>query len=275
MRRITLLTDFGTRDGYVGAVKGVLAAQAPSALVEDISHDLPPGDVRKASWVLGRYWRRYPPGTIHVVVVDPGVGTGRRALALEAHGRLHLAPDNGILSRVLAQAQGWHCVSLSPSSALPMPQSRTFHGRDLFAPAATLLATGTPLDELGPEVEDPLRLPEPRLETQGDWVVGEVVEEDRFGNLATNLPEDLARLAGGVEVGGSWVPFRATYGEVGEGELLALRDSEGRVEVAVRGGSAADRLRMGVGGEARISLRRATSDRMRRSPSSPWPDRRS
>ena len=275
MRRVTLLTDFGTRDGYVGAVKGLLAAQAPSALVEDISHDLPSGDVRKASWVLGRYWRRYPPGTIHMAVVDPGVGTGRRALALEADGRLHLAPDNGILSRVLAQAQGWRCVRLAPSSALPMPRSRTFHGRDLFAPAAALLATGGLLDDLGAEVEDPLRLPEPGWERQGEWVVGEVVEEDRFGNLATNLPEDLTRSAGGVEAGGSWAPFRETYGEVGEGELLALRDSEGRVEVAVRGGSAADRLRMGIGGTVRISLRRATSDPMQRSPSSPWPDRRS
>ena len=275
MRRITLLTDFGTRDGYVGALKGVLAAQAPSVLVEDISHDVPPGDVGKASWVLGRYWRRYPSGTIHLVVVDPGVGTERRALALEAHGRLHVAPDNGILSRVLAQAKEWRCVELVPSSSLPAPESRTFHGRDLFAPAAALLAMDGLLEDLGPEVGDPLRLPEPGWERKDDWIVGEVVEQDRFGNLATNLPEELTRWAGGVEVGGRWIPFRDTYGEVGEGDLLALRDSEGRVEVAVRGGSAADQLRLGIGDSVRISLRRATSDPMWRSPSSPGHDRRS
>lgn len=275
MGLITLLTDFGTRDGYVGAVKGVLATRAPSVRVEDITHDLSPGDVRKGSLVLGRYWRRYPPGTVHLAVVDPGVGTERRALALEAEGRFHLAPDNGILSRVLDQAQGWRCVQLVPSPSLSLSVSKTFHGRDLFAPAAALLAMGAPPEDLGPEVRDPERLTEPGWWKRGDWVVGEVVEEDRFGNLATNLPEDLARSAGGVEVGKWRAPFRETYGEADEGELLALRDSEGRVEIAVRGGSAAGRLGVGVGGVVRINLRRATSDQLQRSPSFPGPGQRS
>jgi S-adenosyl-L-methionine hydrolase (adenosine-forming) len=275
MRRITLLTDFGTRDGYVGAVKGILATQAPSALVEDISHDLPPGDIRKGSLVLGRYWLRYPPGTVHLTVVDPGVGTGRRALALQVEGHFHVAPDNGVLSQVLNQTRTWRCVSLVPAAGSPPPESRTFHGRDVFAPAAARLAAGTPLEELGPEVTDPVRHLEPRWRKTGEWLVGEVVEEDRFGNLATNLPEEMARLAGGVEAGEYGVPFRDTYGDAREGELLALRDSEGRVEIAVRGGSAADRLRMGVGGVVRISLRPTTSDQPRRSRVSPGPDRRS
>lgn len=275
MRRITLLTDFGTRDGYVGALKGVVAAHAPSVYVEDISHDLPAGDVRKGSLVLGRYWRRYPPGTVHLAVVDPGVGTERRALAVEADGRLLLAPDNGILSKVMDQVRQWRCVQLELSASTLLPLSRTFHGRDLFAPAAALLAMGAPLEDLGPEVSDPERLTEPGWTKRGHWVVGEVVEEDRFGNLATNLPEDLARRAGAVEVGKWTVPFRETYGEAGEGELLALQDSEGRVELAVRDGSAADRLGLSVGGVVRVNLRRATSDRPQRSPSSPGPGRRS
>jgi len=274
MRRITLLTDFGTGDGYAGAVKGVLATLAPSVPVEDISHDLPPGDLRKGSLVLGRYWRLFPPGTVHLAVVDPGVGTERRALALEADERFHVAPDNGILSQVLARARAWRGVVLTPSAILPPPVGKTFHGRDLFAPAAALLATGVPLEELGPEATDLVRLPEPRSRREGDWVVGEVVEKDRFGNLATNLPEPTVRVAGGVEAGGCSIPFRETYGEACPGDLLALRDSDGRVEIALRGGSAAERLDMSVGGVVRVSLRPATSDPTRRSGASPGRGRR-
>ena len=150
----------------MGAIKGVLAAQAPMVWVEDISHEIPPGDVRKGSMALGRYWRRFPPGTVHLAVVDPGVGTHRRGLAVLADDRLLVAPDNGILTEVLDQAGDWDCVSLTPSALLPQPESHTFHGRDLFAPAAALLATGPPSD-LGERVADPHRLADPRVPSRG------------------------------------------------------------------------------------------------------------
>lgn len=255
MARITILTDFGTRDGYVGAMKGVLATRAPLAVVEDISHEVPPGDVRKASLALGRYWKLYPPGTVHLVVVDPGVGTDRRALAMEADGRFFVAPDNGVLSEVLAQASTWHCVAARASEELPPPTSRTFHGRDLFAPMAAHLAMGTLPQTLGEEIVDPHRLPDvvPR-ETAG-WIEGRIVEVDRFGNLATNLPEGPVRGVGSLEVAGETIPFHETYGEVASGELLALLDSEGRVEIAVRDGSAAGRLESGIGDRVRVRTR--------------------
>jgi S-adenosylmethionine hydrolase len=254
MARITLLTDFGTRDGYVGAIKGVLATHAPMARVEDISHEVPPGDVRKASMALGRYWRLYPPATVHLVVVDPGVGTVRRGLAVWADERLLVAPDNGVCTSVISQAQEWEAVVLKSSEHLPPPRSDTFHGRDWFAPAAALLATGSPLGRLGDPVPDPHLLPELRCTKVGGWIIGEVVEVDRFGNLATNLPEGLLRQAGELRVGRRWVPLGKTYGEVGPGDLVAVVDSDGRVEVAVRDGSAAERLGIGLGTGVRLRI---------------------
>ena len=254
MARITVLTDFGSEDGYVGAIKGVLAVHAPIARVEDISHGIPSGDVRKASLVLGRYWGRFPAGTVHLVVVDPGVGTSRRGLALRADERFLVGPDNGVFSQVFSQAHEWECVSLQPSDSLPSPESDTFHGRDWFAPAAAMLATGMPLDGLGEELSDPVLLPPIPWKKVGEWVVGEVVEVDHFGNLATNLPEELVRLTGEVGIGGRWAPLQRAYGEVGVGELLAYLDSDGRVEVAVRNGSAAASLGVGVGDGVRIKM---------------------
>jgi len=254
MGRITLLTDFGTEDGFVGAMKGVLAARAPEVVVEDISHAVPPGDVRKASFVLSRYWSRYPPGTVHLVVIDPGVGTSRRSMALKADGRILVGPDNGVFTQVISRGEAVAAFALRTSDSLPAPESHTFHGRDRFALAAALLATGTPLAAIGDAISDPVLLPDRPNKRVGDWVVGEVVEMDRFGNLATNLPEELVRKAREVEVLGLMVPFCRTYGDVESGELLSLVDSEGRVEIAVRDGSAALRLGVGRGAEVRIQI---------------------
>lgn len=256
MVRITLLTDFGTEDGYVAAMKGVLASSPSSLLLEDITHSVPPGDVVKASRILSRYWRLFPPGTVHLVVVDPGVGTSRRALALRADGRYLVGPDNGVFSRVLLEANEVELVALRPSPLLASPESSTFHGRDLFAPAAALLATGSSLDALGDPVMDPIRLPEPEWTRLGPWAVGAVVEVDHFGNLGTNLPLEVTRGAGAVQVGEREIPFCRTYGEVGPGELLALLDSAGRVEIAVRNGSAAEHLGLGVGSPVRVRVGR-------------------
>src|SRR5687767_13525638 len=141
---ITLLTDFGTADGYVAEMKGVLLSLAPEVLVVDVSHDVPPHDVESGRLALARYWRRFPPGTVHVCVVDPGVGSSRVALAVESDGRWLVGPDNGLLSPALL-LPGARVVRLP----VPAGASATFHGRDVFAPVAAALATGTPLDSLG------------------------------------------------------------------------------------------------------------------------------
>lgn len=240
--RVTLLTDFGSADGYVAAMKGVLAARAPDARLDDAGHDLPQGDVVRGAWALGRYWDRFPGGTVHLVVVDPGVGTERRPLALEADGRFVVAPDNGVVSRVLEAAGEWSAVEVDPDRLGSGSSSATFHGRDIFAPAAGLLASGTALSGLGPPLDDPVRTSEPEPRRAGGRIDGEVVVEDRFGNLITNVPG--AWVAAGMEVraGGRSIPVRGTYGESEPGGLLALVNSAGRLEVAVRDGSAARRL---------------------------------
>jgi hypothetical protein len=252
--RITLLTDFGTRDGYVGALKGVLASSVPGILVDDIAHDLPPGDVRAASYALGRYWRIYPAGTVHLVVVDPGVGTMRRAMACQVDGRYLVAPDNGLATRALEEAAHWKAVEIArdePPAGLPF--SATFHGRDVFAPAAAVLARGGGLEQLGASLEHPVRLAEPRPEGEGAGGRGVVVAVDRFGNLLTNLPGSWLAAAGAAEVGGREMPVARTYGDVPPGVLAALVSSDGRVEIAMRDGSAAELTGLGIG--ARVRLR--------------------
>ncbi len=245
--RITLLTDFGTADGYVGEVKGVLAALAPSVVVQDVTHEIPPGDVRKGAMALSRYWNSFPPGTVHLAVVDPGVGTPRRGLALEADGRFVVAPDNGLVTGVVRAASGWRAVALpSSGGSVPGPDA-TFHGRDVFAPAAARLATGGRLEDEGVPVTDPvlLHLPAPRETALG--VEGEVVDVDRFGNLVTNIPGSGVGPGRVVEVRGRRVPVVRAYGEVGSGELLALVNSQGWLEVAAREASAASLLQGGTG----------------------------
>jgi S-adenosylmethionine hydrolase len=252
-RRITLLTDFGTRDGFVGAVKGVLASLAPEALVEDVAHDLPRGDVAAAARALARYWSRHPAGTVHLVVVDPGVGTARRALACASAGRFLVGPDNGVLTSALGE-HGARCVRLDPAR-LTAPVSPTFHGRDLFAPAAAALASGGALDELGDPVTDPVLLPDPtpcRTERGGDGVV---VAVDHFGNLTTNLPGGWSAPGDVVELAGWRVEVLRTYGDAPAGGALALVDSEGRIEIAVRDGSAARLLGVTEGAPARLVKR--------------------
>lgn len=255
MNRITLLTDFGTRDGYVGAMKAVMASLFPGVIIDDISHDVGSGDVAGAALALERYWNRYPRGTVHVAVIDPGVGTARRPLAVEADRRFLVLPDNGIATRVLDGARRWRAVALEEEAYLGPQVSRTFHGRDLFAPSAAYLARGLHLSRLGPAVTEPVRisLSAPSEEPEGSWV-GQVISTDRFGNLVTDLPGD--RLAGveTVEVGDRRIPVRQTYGEVEPGELLALVNSDQRVEVAARDDSAARILQAVVGTPVRLGV---------------------
>jgi S-adenosylmethionine hydrolase len=249
-RLVTLLTDYGTADGYAGEVKGKLLSLAPEAAVVDIAHDVPPGDIAAGCYVLGRVWRSFPRGTVHLAVVDPGVGTERRALAAEAGGHCFVAPDNGLLSDVFAAA-GARVVTLPA----PAGTSRTFHGRDVFAPAAARLVRGAALAELGSEISDPVRLAPHRLATEGADLVGEVVHVDRFGTLVTNLPAEQVSPAASVRVGGYDLSLRRTFADVPPGHPVAFIGSGGTVEVAVRDGVAAAVLGVSRGAEVRATAR--------------------
>lgn len=250
--RITLLTDFGTRDGYVGAMKGVIASIFPGIVVDDISHEIPAGDVRAAALTLSRYWNRYPAGTTHAIVVDPGVGTERRAIAAEADRRLFVAPDNGVLSRVQDMVPEMRFVAIeNPQFVMPDP-SATFHGRDIFAPAAAFLARGVHLSQLGSPITDPIRLDEPEVLNESGALIGEVVSLDRFGNLVTNLPGTCVDEGADVEIDGKTIRVVRTYAEVPRDAVAALVNSEGRVEVAARERSAAELLKAQVGTPVRV-----------------------
>ncbi|HKV51280.1 MAG TPA: SAM-dependent chlorinase/fluorinase [Gemmatimonadaceae bacterium] len=245
---ITLLTDFGTADGYVGEMKGVIYAMLPQAKVVDIAHDVAAQDVDGARLAIARYWRRFPLGTIHVVVVDPGVGTARAALAVESDGQFLVGPDNGVLSPALLRSEV-RVVEL----AIPVQASATFHGRDVFAPAAARLAGGTPLEALGTTFDAPVlrRTPEAKRLADGS-VSGEVITVDRFGNLITNL---VAPRGGSVVLGDRVVPIVRSYADVAAGDVVAVVGSSGLLEIAVRDGSAGDALRIARG--AAVVLRPA------------------
>lgn len=230
---VTLLTDFGTADGYVAEMKGVIISRVPDAVVVDVTHDIPPQDIEGGRLAVARYWRRFPPGTVHVAVVDPGVGSARAALAVESDDRFLVGPDNGVLSPALLVG-GSRAVSLPiPAGAAP-----TFHGRDVFAPAAAELALGTPLDALGEPTLDLVirRTPEPKRRSDGA-IEGQVITIDRFGNAITNL---LALRAQSVEVNGSVLPLRRSYAEGADAEPFALVGSTGLIEIALKDGDAAE-----------------------------------
>jgi S-adenosylmethionine hydrolase len=251
MSFVTLLTDFGTADSYVAEMKGVILSRTPTAVLVDLTHGIHPGDVRSAAYVLGRTWHQFPAGTIHLVVVDPGVGTTRAALALSAHGYGFVGPDNGVFTPVLHDAEVEAVVLLTPDGASP-----TFHGRDVFAPAAAALAGGASLSALGESfsgIPERLAYTEPHYE--GKSVVGEVVYIDRFGCLITNLTTELVPPYATLEVEDLDLgPLRHTFSDVTNGGLLAYVGSGGAIEIAVRNGSAARRLGVGVGGRVRARL---------------------
>jgi len=247
---ITLLTDFGTSDSYVAEVKGVLLSGAPGVTLVDVSHAVPPVNIATAAYLLGRTWKHFPKGTVHFVVVDPGVGTTRRAVAVGRDGHFFVAPDNGVLTPVFGPgAEVWTLAE--PEGAHP-----TFHGRDLFAPAAARLASGATLAEVGAAVlEPPVMLAAPIPLYEGKKVHGEVLHVDRYGNLVTTLTPEFVPSYAVMESEEMPIgPIRRTFADVEKGELLAYWGSSGLLEVAVRDGSAARRLGIGVGGRVTARL---------------------
>jgi len=267
-RVITLTTDFGLVDGYVGAVKGVILSINRNATLVDVSHEVSPQDVFDAAFVLGTSYPYFPPDTIHLAVVDPGVGSERSALALSTPHGIFVGPDNGVLtwpvldnlgeakkpSRLgrlkLPEGAAVKAVRLTESKFWMRGPSRTFHGRDIFGPVAAYLSLGTPLDSLGPEIKDlsVLSVPTPRW-VSPSRVEGEVLRIDRFGNLVTNMKaSDVEKLGSGVMfavAGREIAGLSAYYGE--KPGLLALVGSSGYVEIALQNGSAAKALEVGRG----------------------------
>lgn len=253
---IALLTDFGLDNHYVGVMKGVIAGACPDAVVIDITHGVPPQDVMTAAIELHAAIPYFPPQTIFVVVVDPGVGTARRALAARAQGQQFIGPDNGVFDLVLRRGEPLAAYELHPSGAFRPAVGRTFEGRDRFAPAAASLALGAPLADIGTPMtwRPTLVWPEPRRDEES--VVGEVVHVDRFGNLVTNIERHFTEGVG--EAADVWVggegPFQlvSTYGAGREGETVALFNSVDWLEVAVVRGHAASRLAAGRGRPVRV-----------------------
>lgn len=247
---IAFLTDFGTRDHYAGAMKGAALGICPEATLVDITHEIPPQDVLGGALELAAAWSYFPRGCVFVAVVDPGVGSTRRGIAAAAGDRFFVAPDNGILTAVFREAVPQEVVELTEARYTRPVISRTFEGRDRFAPAAAWLATGVELTALGPAVRDWRQLDIPTPYVTPDAIAGQILRVDRFGNLITNIDRTLVQTFAEeprLRVSASTHPVGAvvgTYAEVGDGVLCALFGSSGQLEIAVNGGSAADRLRL-------------------------------
>lgn len=233
---IALLSDFGLRDPYVGVMKGVILSICPGARLVDLCHEIPPQDVAAASRALHANAKYFPEGTIFVAIVDPGVGSSDRVpVAVLADDRTYVGPDNGIFG-LLDMDRG---VRIQNKAVMLSEVSRTFHGRDIFAPAAAHLGRGVKLDYLGPAIDRlrDLDLPEPRVTRTG--MIGEVVWVDRFGNLITNIPAARFKEGAAVRLGRRWIgKVVKTYASVKPGELAALIGSSGTLEIAVRDGDA-------------------------------------
>src|SRR5579862_6556564 len=251
---IALLTDFGTRDHYAGTMKGVALGICPDATLVDISHDLPAHDVLAGALELAAAYKYFPSGTIFLVVVDPGVGSTRRGIAAESGDYKFVAPDNGVLTAVFDEHAPKKTVELSERRYARPTVSRTFEGRDRFAPAAAWLAKGIQMVALGRTITDFHQLDLPRPRQEGDVLKGEVVRIDRFGNIVTNLDRRTCeRLTNGsgtlrLTVGGRTIArLVSTFSEIGAGEIAALFGSTDHLECAAHAESAAAVLGVAVG----------------------------
>ncbi|MFZ5447441.1 MAG: SAM hydrolase/SAM-dependent halogenase family protein [Thermodesulfobacteriota bacterium] len=250
---ITLLTDFGTRDFYVAAMKGVILGLNPEAKLVDLSHEVAPQDVRAGALLLAAAAPYFPPGAIHLAVVDPGVGSSRRALAAQCLGHFWVGPDNGLFHLVFRQTFPSTIVSLENPDYFREQVSATFHGRDIFAPVAAHLSLGVDLDRFGPRITDPVSLDWPEPQFGPEAIQGEIIYVDRFGNLVSNLGASevldwLEQQVPTIKVGSLTIRGLArTYTDGAPQKFLALIGSHGFVEIACAMDNAAQRLNAGVG----------------------------
>ena len=239
---ITLTTDFGTSDAYVGIMKGVILGINPDVRVVDLTHAIPPQDIHDAAFSIHSAHRYFPEGTIHTIVVDPGVGSDRRAVVCQTDRAFFVCPDNGILTYLLQEVEIINAVAIQ-NRAYYLPEvSNTFHGRDIFAPVAAYLSLGVPPADIGPPVADLVRLPIPSVQVSENAIIGQIVKTDRFGNAITNISESV--LAGirspyEIKVGSTRLTrLNRAYAESEVGKPLALIGSIGLLEIAINGGSA-------------------------------------
>lgn len=258
---VSLLTDFGAGSVYVGQMHAVLARRAPGARVIDLAHDCPPGEVAAAGYILQRSWRHVPEGTVHVAVVDPGVGSGRAILAARARGQMFVAPDNGLLGPILDAAPDAEVRRVENRALWNESVSSTFHGRDVMAPVAAHLVAGGALEDVGPPA--PERVDLARAAREGDRIEGRILIVDRFGNCITDVPRALLAdfAAPGdirVRVGAAFIGgLVETFSDVPQGIALIYLGSGDHLEIAVNGGRAAALLRLEVGSPIRVERRRA------------------
>lgn len=254
MTIITLLTDFGDKDGFIGMMKGVILTMAPEVLIVDITHQVEPQNVRQGAFLLAQAAPYFPDGTIHVAAVDPGVGTSRRPMALRLGKQTFVGPDNGLFTLVLHHAE----QSNLPIEAVVLDRpdfwlkdvSRSFHGRDIFSPVAAHIAKGWRLSDVGSPLTDPVRLAIPSPSRTAEGWRGEIITIDHFGNLITNLDpqhldtkESVTLMVGDTAISG----LSQTFGDRAPGELVSMIDSSGQLSVAVVNGSAAARLQAKIG----------------------------
>jgi len=269
VRFISFLTDFGLTDAYVGVMKGVVASINPDTHVIDICHDIAPQDVRAAAFLLASSYAYFPPGTIHVAVVDPTVGSARAALCVQAGDYFFIGPDNGVVSAACYKAGRPKIYRLENEEYFLNNRSRTFHGRDIFAPAAAHLSAGAPIESMGQRMRSMkrIRLPKPVIrygsKKHEQWVRGEVIHVDRFGNLITNIePETLQkalprRRRSTLNIVCSGHTIRGvseTYSDVASGRALALVGSYGLIEISVRDRNASSSLGVERGEKVKIEL---------------------
>lgn len=257
MRIITLTTDFGARDWFAGTLHGVILRINPRAHIVNLTHEIPAGDIRAGAFALAAACRCFPKGTLHVAVVDPGVGGERPAIAIRTERYSFVGPDNGVLSWALAREKIRAVVRLENDRYFLRPVSATFHGRDVFAPVAAHLSRGVVLDKLGPRQKDFLLLPWPEARAKGNRIEGEVIYVDHFGNAITNIANAnlAARTSYEVFAGRKRLcPVESFYQSAPPGRAVAVRGSSGFLEISVNGGSAARELKLVRG--SRLTIRR-------------------
>jgi hypothetical protein len=256
---LTLTSDFGLTDHYVAVMKGVILTICPPARIVDISHGVSPFEIAEAAYLIAQAYPWFPPKTVHVVVVDPGVGTARRPILVEAAGQYFVGPDNGVLSMVYSREKS-KVRLISNDRYFRKPVSRTFHGRDIFSPVAAHLAAGVPPSRMGKPIQDYLRpsFEKPQRTGKRTWT-GRILRIDRFGNIVTNFHEsefpDLDRQNFSIEIGPRQVGVMAhNYAECGPGELFLIVGSSGYLEISVGQGSAAKAIGCETGAPAELTI---------------------
>ena len=241
-RIITITTDFGLADHYVGAMKGVVLDISPDSIIVDISHEIPKYDITKASFMVQNFHKYFPKDSIHVVVVDPGVGSERKPVAVQTEQGIFVGPDNGVFSFVLDDSA--EVFEITNKDFMLHDISSTFHGRDIFAPTAAHLSRGLDIKEVGPDLSSPKLLNFNQPDVTDNKVIGEIIYQDSFGNLITNIPAKLVNGASQVVIGKHIIDTVAnSYAEVCKGELLAIIGSSGYLEISVSQGSASNLMK--------------------------------